>query len=99
MDAKAAVDIGPFSRGGKTAYQHHLQYDFKPSGRLTPYGILIPEWKDLFLYVTESKVTSDFIVDTLDSFWTKVKHKFPDCKTLKSNKITGRRIIPGELNL
>lgn len=83
MDAKAAVDIGPFSRGGKTRVPTFAcDHDFKPSGRLTPYGILILEWKDLFLYFTESKVTSDFIVDTLDSFWTKVKQKFPDCKTL-----------------
>lgn len=83
MDAKAAVEIGPFSRGGKTRVPTAAcDHDFNSSSRVTPYGILMPEWNDLFLYFTESKVTSDFIVDALESFWKEVKGKFPACKTL-----------------
>jgi len=36
---------------------------------VTPYGIFLPELDELFLYFTESKVTSDFIVDILEDFW------------------------------
>jgi len=36
---------------------------------VAPYGIFLPELDELFLYFTESKVTSDFIVDILADFW------------------------------
>ncbi|NEP13498.1 MAG: hypothetical protein F6K14_25490, partial [Symploca sp. SIO2C1] len=36
---------------------------------VTPYGIFLPELDELFLYFTESKVTSDFIVDVIADFW------------------------------
>ena len=37
--------------------------------RLTPFGIYLPDLGELFLYMTSSRVTSDFIVDCLESFW------------------------------
>ena len=105
MDAKAAVKIGPFSRGGKSRvpteacdvqkdwikwtasftqafksihttvvyggcpfyYVSALDHDFTPNATVTPYGIFLPQVDELFLYFTTSKVTSDFIADTIES--------------------------------
>jgi hypothetical protein len=70
LDAKAPVLIGPFSRGGKSRLGiEGADHDFKPWGRLTPFGIFLPDYKELSLYFTSSKVTSDFIVDRLDEWW------------------------------
>jgi hypothetical protein len=78
IDAKAPVLLGPFSRGGKsrtgTAGADH---DFKPWGRLTPFGIFLPDQKELSLYFTPSKVTSDFIADRLAQWWPANRERFP----------------------
>jgi Rhodopirellula transposase DDE domain len=83
LDAKAPVLIGPFSRGGKsrlgTAGSDH---DFKPWGRLTPFGIFLPDSKELNFYFTSSKVTSDFIVDRLEEWWTGNRARFPRIERL-----------------
>ncbi|VAW36196.1 hypothetical protein MNBD_CHLOROFLEXI01-4181, partial [hydrothermal vent metagenome] len=43
-DAKAVVKIGDFSRGGKSrTIMKAADHDFKPSGKVTPYGILLPD--------------------------------------------------------
>jgi Rhodopirellula transposase DDE domain len=83
LDAKATVNLGPFSRRGKTRV--HLQaadHDFKPTAHLTPYGIFLPDLDETYLYFTPSKVTADFIVDCLGDFWQTVKLSFPQVKTL-----------------
>jgi hypothetical protein len=70
IDAKAPVLIGPFSRGGKSRLgKKGADHDFKPWGKLTPFGIFLPDSKDLSLYFTPSKVTSDFMVDRLDEWF------------------------------
>jgi len=67
IDAKAIVKIGEYSRGGKTRIEvEAADHDFEPESILIPYGILLPKYDDLYLYFTESKATSDFIVDALD---------------------------------
>ena len=68
-DAKAPVLIGPFSRGGKSRRgTKGADHDFKPWGKLTPFGIFLPDQRELNFYFTSSKVTSDFIVDRLDQW-------------------------------
>jgi hypothetical protein len=52
LDAKATVNVGDFSRNGKSrlktqAYDH----DFQPTAKVTPYGIFLPQSDDLFLYI------------------------------------------------
>ena len=83
LDAKAPVLIGPFSRRGKsrlgTAGSDH---DFKPWGRLTPFGLSLPDSKELSFYFTSSKVTSDFIVDRLGEWWSGNRARFPRIKRL-----------------
>lgn len=69
LDSKAAVPIGPFSRGGKsrTGVQG-VDHDFKPEGMLTPFGIFEPATGESELFFTDSKVSSDFMVDCLEQW-------------------------------
>jgi len=90
LDAKAAVTIGPFSRHGKTRV--HLcaaDHDFQPEDVLTPYGIFLPQYDETYLFFTPSKITADFIVACLRSFWRSVRQSFPLVKTLLLNLDNG----------
>lgn len=64
-------------------------HDFKPEAKITPFGIYLPDCGELFIYMTTSKVTSDFIVDCLESFWARVNQRFPKVKTLLINSDNG----------
>jgi len=90
LDAKARVNIGSFDRGGRNRIPIKTEdHDFEPKTTLTPYGIFLPNLDELFLYLTESKVTSDFIVDVLSDFWKSESWRFPDIKTLILNQDNG----------
>ncbi len=90
LDAKARVDIGSFDRGGKNRVVTETEdHNFNPKTTVTPYGIFLPEEDELFLYLTESKVTSDFIVDVLEDFWKNQIWRFPNVKTLILNQDNG----------
>jgi len=90
MDAKATIPIGLFSRGGKTrVVVKAMDHDFKPDETLTPYGIFLPNYDELYLYFTNSRVTSDFIVDCLHNFWLTVRERFPQVETLLLNQDNG----------
>jgi Rhodopirellula transposase DDE domain len=83
LDSKAPVLIGPFSRGGKSRLGTvGADHDFKPSGRLTPFGLFLPDSKELNLYFTSSKVTSDFMVDRLGEWWAENQARFPRVERL-----------------
>jgi hypothetical protein len=90
LDAKATVNVGPFSRRGKSRTKvEAADHDFKPEATLTPFGILLPEHDDLTLYVTGSKVTSDFIVDRLRDWWEARREQFPEVTKLVLNLDNG----------
>ena len=90
LDAKARVDIGCFDRGGKNRVVRETEdHNFHPKTTVTPYGIFLPELDELFLYFTESHVTSDFIVDVLEDFWKSESWRFPSIKTLIINQDNG----------
>jgi len=92
-DAKTAVKIGDFVRGGRNRLTRTgADHDFKPDGILNPFGILLPRWDDLNLYFTTSPVTSDFIVDMLERWWTKKRQRFPEVDTLVINQDNGPEI-------
>jgi hypothetical protein len=83
MDAKAPVNLGPFSRGGHSrSGTQAADHDFKPTGKLTLFGIFQPWADELDLYVTASKVTSDFIADALEEWWDRNRERFADKKQL-----------------
>ncbi len=83
LDAKAVVPIGDYSRGGKSRLVvKALDHDFRPTDKVTPYGILLPDHDRLHLYFTCGPVTSDFIVDCLQDCWRQIHTDFPLVQTL-----------------
>ena len=89
-DAKATIPLGLFSRNGKTRVTiRALDHDFRPEETLTPFGIFLPQYDELYLYFTPSRVTSDFIVDCLHDFWLMVRDRFPQVTTLLLNQDNG----------
>lgn len=90
MDAKATVKIGPFEREGKTRVSTtSSEHDFQAQATLTPKGILLPDFDELFLYLSESKVTSDFIVDILEDCWQQLSQRFRGIHTFVLNQDNG----------
>ena len=90
MDAKAAVKVGPFSRGGKSrAGVKAVDHDFAPDATVTPVGIFLPGHDDLFLYGVTSKVTSDCLADRLEEWWEGVKERFAPITHLVINLDNG----------
>jgi transposase len=90
IDAKATVNVGPFSRRGKSRTGTKASdHDFKPVATMTPFGIFLPEHDDLWLYMARSKVTSDFIVDRLEQWWQEVRLRFLGVKKLVINLDNG----------
>jgi transposase len=90
IDAKATVNVGPFSRRGRSRTKTKAaDHDFKPETTLTPFGIFLPQYDDLWLYMARSKVTSDFIVDRLEQWWQEVRLRFLSVKTLVINLDNG----------
>jgi DDE family transposase len=50
LEAKATVRVGDFSRGGKKrVHVKAADHDFRPTARVTPVGILVPQSDELFL--------------------------------------------------
>ncbi len=89
-DAKAAVNIGDFSRGGKSRTMvKAADHDFKPDAKVTPYGILLPDHDRVYLYLTTSRVTSDFIADCFEACWQTIKAEFPEVQTLLLHQDNG----------
>ena len=74
IDTKDRVKVGDFSRGGYSraivkAGDHDFGGDY-----LTPFGILDLTHDHVELIVTNSKVTSDFMVDSIETYWLKSGH-------------------------
>jgi len=70
MDAKAKINVGPFSRGGKSRQgERAADHDFDPECKLTPFGIFLPFYDEAFFYFTQGKVTADFMIDCLQDLW------------------------------
>ena len=90
MDAKATVKVGDFSRGGKKRVQvKAADHDFHAKAKVTPVGILLPQFDELFLACVTSKVTSDCLVDILEAWWQSVRERFEQINTLVINLDNG----------
>lgn len=90
LDAKASVAIGPFSRHGYSrVVVKAADHDFEALDKLTPFGIFLPDYDELYLYFTPSHLTADFMVDCLQDFWQTVQVSFPRIKTLLLNLDNG----------
>jgi hypothetical protein len=70
MDCKATVNIGPYSRGGKTRGDNRAaDHDMGCKEKYIPFGIVDENRGELFLRFGSSAKTSDFIVDSLHAWW------------------------------
>jgi hypothetical protein len=90
LDAKATVLVGQFSRGGYSrVVVQAWDHDFRPQETVTPFGIFLPRYGELHLYLTTSSLTSDFIVDCLRDFWLTSRARFAQVQTLVLNQDNG----------
>jgi Rhodopirellula transposase DDE domain len=90
MDAKATVKVGNFSRGGKKRVQvKAADHDFTASAKVTPVGILLPLFDEVFLACVTSKVTSDCLVDVLELWWQGAREHYSQVDTLLINLDNG----------
>lgn len=90
MDAKATVKVGPFARGGKSRVPTKAaDHDFQPTATVTPVGIFLPAFDEVFFYGVTSKVTSDCLVDRLVDWWECVRERFSQITTLVINLDNG----------
>ena len=70
MDCKATVKIGELSRGGKTRGDNKAcDHDFDCKEKYIPCGIVDEDSGQLYISFGNSYKTSDFIVDTVESWW------------------------------
>jgi transposase len=77
LDAKAAINIGPFSRGGyNRSGVQASDHDFAPETVLKLFGVFLPAHDESFLYFTESSVTPDFMFDVLEDLWPEIDRRF-----------------------
>ena len=90
IDAKVAVKIGEFDRGGKTRVPTKaLDHDFEAVMTLTPYGIYVPELDELWLFFISSKLTADCIVDLIEQWWQNQTARFRHIRKLVINQDNG----------
>ena len=90
IDTKATVKVGPFSRGGKSRVAvQAADHDFQPETTVTPVGLFLPEYDELYLYGVTSRVTSDCLVDRLEAWWATVRERFAHITTLVLNLDNG----------
>ena len=88
IDAKAKVNIGKFSRNGKSRDREAKKaedHDMNPEMKLVPYGILDVLSGMLSIFFGTSFETSDFIVDCLEMWWGKNSITYPLIKELVIN--------------
>jgi hypothetical protein len=90
LDAKATVKVGPFSRRGRSrVLVQAADHDFQPEATVTPVGLFLPEWDELYLYQVTSKVTSDCLVDCLTCWWESVRERYAHISMLVLNLDNG----------
>jgi len=92
MDTKATVDVGEYSRYGRSrglvpvkAWDH----DMRAKSKLIPGGILEPVSGRAFLFFTSSYKTSDFMVDGLELWWSERKNDLGSVTRLYINMDNG----------
>jgi hypothetical protein len=70
MNCQAPINLGEFSRGGKTRGTNQaLDHDFGTAEKSIPCGILDEDSGQLYLHIGRSAKTSDFMVDNLQTWW------------------------------
>lgn len=92
MDTKATVNLGEYSRGGKSRgldAVKALDHDMANKEKLIPGGILEPVSGQSFLFFGESHKTSDFMMDGMEAWWEQRKGALSNISTLVINSDNG----------
>lgn len=92
MDTKATVNVGEYSRYGRSRGLEPVKawdHDMRAKEKLVPGGILEPVSGRAFLFFTSSNKTSDFMVDGLFLWWNERKQDLSDVKRLVINMDNG----------
>jgi len=80
VDAKAKVNIGEFSRNGKSRdreAEKASDHDMNPESKPVPYGILNVQSGQLTVFLRTTFETSDFIADCLEAWQKENKAAYP----------------------
>ncbi len=77
MDAKARMNIGNFSRGGRNRVLTKAEdHDLGVKTKLTNFGFYLPQYNDLYYFFSKGYPTSDFIVDRIEEIWPEIQEKY-----------------------
>ena len=88
LDCKATVNIGNYSRGGKTRGNNQAQdHDLGAKEKYIPCGILDEQSGQLYLNFGSSYKTSDFIADSLSLWWDAIPQAEKDSTELIQLKV------------
>ena len=73
MDCKATVNLGEYSRGGKTRGDNRAaDHDMGCREKHTPFGLVDEDSGRLHILFGSSAKTSDFIADGLEAWWERL---------------------------
>ena len=92
MDTKATVNLGSYSRRGKSRGQKPVaasDHDMMPKDKLNPGGILEIASGRTFLFFSHSNKTSDFMADGLSAWWEQHREEFAHINRLVVNMDNG----------
>ena len=90
VDAKGTILLGQLSRGGYNRVQvKALDHDFRPDQTVTPVGVFLPRYNELYIFLTTGPVTSDLIVDCIEHVWLLLEQRFAQVQTLVLNQDNG----------
>lgn len=90
IDAKATIPIGLFSRDGYSRLKVKAwDHDFKPKQKVTPVGVFLPQYDQLYLFLIIGPVTADTIADCIRETWSMIAQRFPLIRTLVLNLDNG----------
>ena len=95
IDTKAKVNVGEFSRGGKTREKEPegaLDHDMEPDLKMVPFGVFEPSNDHISIVFGNSNETSDFIADGLELWWEVNKERHNHIKKLVINLDNGPHI-------
>ena len=90
VDAKGTILLALLSRGGYNRVKvKALDHDFRPDQTVTPVGVFLPRYNELYIFLTTGPVTSDLIVDCIHDVWLVIEERFPLVQTLVLNQDNG----------
>ncbi len=90
VDAKGTILLARLSRGGFNRIEvKALDHDFRPDKKVTPVGVFLPPYNELYIFLVTGSVTSDALVDCIENVWATLGERFPLVQTLVINQDNG----------